>query len=71
MPIPVEKKQKSKDDPVMCVLHRIVWGMKKDKRPITLQSVCEEVERAPHFPTLADKVTTTMIKQILHECQSA
>lgn len=71
MIILVEKKKKNKDDPVMCILHKIVWGMKKDKRPITFQSVCEEVERAPHFPTLADKVTTTMIKQILHEYQSA
>lgn len=65
--IPVEKKQKNKDDPVMCILRRVVRRMKKDDRPITFQSVCEEIEKMPYFPTLADEATTTMVKQVIYE----
>lgn len=63
----VIQKENKAENPLMNILRLIVLDLKKNKKPINKDSLCDAVEEYGEIPDLADKVTTKMIDHILLE----
>jgi hypothetical protein len=63
-------KKSSKDDGTandltLTVVKRVIRRIQREGRPLTVEVVCQEIEDYKSMPTLADKVTTAMVRQAL------
>jgi hypothetical protein len=56
-------------DLTITIIKRVIHRMRREGRPLTLEGVCQEIEDFKPMPTLADKVTTEMVKQALSTFQ--
>lgn len=58
-------KDSDSSDLTITIIKRVIHRMRREGRPLTLEGVCQEIEDFKPMPTLADKVTTDMVKQAL------
>ncbi len=47
------------------IVNRVIRRIRRQGRTPTLEAVCQEIEDFKSMPTLADKITTGMVKQAL------
>ncbi len=59
------KEDLSSSDLSITIINRVIRRIRSEGRPLTLEAVCQEIEEYKTMPTLADKVTTGMVRQVL------
>ncbi|MGD0153068.1 MAG: hypothetical protein ABSC17_04785 [Thermacetogeniaceae bacterium] len=63
------KEDLSSSDLSITIINRVIRRIRNEGRPLTLETVCQEIEEYKTMPTLADKVTTGMVRQVLSTFQ--
>lgn len=59
------KSDANSSDLVITIINRVIRRIKREGRPLTFEVVCQEIEDFKSMPTLADKITTGMVKQAM------
>lgn len=59
------KDEAKSNDLALTVVKRVIRRIQREGRPLTVEVVCQEIEDYKSMPTLADKVTTAMVRQAL------
>jgi hypothetical protein len=55
----------SSNELTLTIVNRVIRRIRRQGRTPTLETVCQEIEEFKSMPTLADKVTTAMVRQAL------